>query len=249
MVAYRAAAPGGSTATTLELNGLGAIPIKRNGMNYDLNYYYGKGSVLFLVYGKVDGVPCWQITDVWWTDTDRKTSANPTTDTKLYLVGSKSVSNGGVATYVNTGCYVGEDNHLYSAGEKVLTLQSLPEDVPAYVRQEADRLAAVVQSRQNAHTVSLMLGADLHARVGLTGEINSDQMLQTTLHAAQAMKILSDRVHLDAVGLLGSSPVGVVGSAGFAQAASANTIMKTSNNAKILFIVFRSFSFLILYIG
>ena len=203
MVAFRTMVSGGTNSTTLEINDLGATPIKRNGMTYDLNYYYNRGAVLFLVYGEVDNAKCWQLTDVWWGDTDRKTSSTASSNTKLYLVGAPSVSSGGVTTYTNATCYVGEDNCLYSDGQRVLTMANLPEDVPGYVREEAERLAAVVQSRQNCHTISFMLGADIHARVGLEGTINSDQMLQSTRHAAQAMKILSDQVHLDFVGLLG----------------------------------------------
>lgn len=203
MVTYRTVVTGGTNGTTLNINGLGAVPIKRNGLGYDVTYLYGKGAVLFLTYAVIDGIACWQLTDMWYSDTDRKTSASSLTATKLYLVGSKVISTSGVTTYVNNGCYVGTDNCLYSGGEKVLTLQTLPKDVPDYVQTEAERLAAVVQSRQNANTVSFMLGADLHARLGMVGSINSNQMLQSTLHAAQAMKILSDRVHLDFVGLLG----------------------------------------------
>lgn len=203
MVTYRAVISGGNGGTTLNINGLGAVPIKRNGLSYDVTYLYGKGAVLFLTYAVIDGIACWQLTDMWYSDTDRKTSASSLTATKLYLVGSKVISTSGVTTYVNNGCYVGADNCLYSGGEKVLTLQTLPKDVPEYVQAEAERLAAAVQSRQNANTVSFMLGADLHARLGLEGSINSQQMLQSTLHAAQAMKILSDQVHLDFVGLLG----------------------------------------------
>ena len=202
MVTYRTIVSGGNSATTLNINGLGAVPIKRNGTS-ELNYLYTKGSVLFLTYVVADGVASWQMTDMWFSDNDRKTSAISASATKLYLVGSKSISANGVSTYANSGCYVGTDNCLYSNGEKVLTMQSLPDEVPDYVRVEADRLAALVQSRQNVNTISFMLGADIHARVGLEGSINSYQMLQSTLHAAQAMKILSDRVHLDFVGLLG----------------------------------------------
>lgn len=72
--------------------------------------------------------------------------------------------------------------------------------VPEYVRREAERVAALVQSRQNPNTVSFLLGSDVHARIGAA---ESNQMLATTKHAAQAMKIIRERVHLDFVGLLG----------------------------------------------
>lgn len=81
------------------------------------------------------------------------------------------------------------------------TASGSADDVPRYVRTEAERVAVLVQSRQNANTVSFMLGSDIHARIGLEG--TSDQMLETTRHAAQAMKVIADRVHLDFAGLLG----------------------------------------------
>lgn len=203
IVSYRTVATGGSSSTTLNINGLGAIPVKRNGLSGEVTYVYGKGSVLLLTYVVIDGTACWQLADQWFSDTDKKTSATSASGTKLYLVGAKSMSATGVTTYANSSCYVGEDNCLYSGGEKVLTMESLPSDVPAYVQAEADRVATLVQSRQTPNTVSFMLGSDLHARVGLEGSINSQQMLESTLHGAQGMKILADRVHLDFVGLLG----------------------------------------------
>lgn len=72
--------------------------------------------------------------------------------------------------------------------------------VPDYVRSEAERLAKLVQSRQNVNTLSFLLGSDIHARIGAT---ESTQMLATTKHAAQAMKIIREQVHLDFAGLLG----------------------------------------------
>lgn len=78
------------------------------------------------------------------------------------------------------------------------------ESVPDYVRREAERVTALVQNRQNANTISFLLGSDIHARLGLTkGNQLSSQMLTTTLHAAQAMKIIREQVHLDFAGLLG----------------------------------------------
>lgn len=230
MIAYKTATTGGGVSTTLNINNLGAVSIKRNGMNYDANYYYSANSVLFLTYVEVDGVGYWQLTDVWWTDNDRKTSAASCSNEKLYLIGAKSVNANGVATYANSQCYIGEDNCLYSCGEKVAVSGDLPDalpnpqpltvngksydgsqaveltleasdDVPDYVRTEAERVAALVQSRQNANTISFILGSDIHGRVGLEGV--SDQIMATTRHAAQAMEIIRKQVHLDFAGLLG----------------------------------------------
>lgn len=203
IVAYRTAATGGGASTTLDINGLGAAAVKRNGLSYDVNYSYAKGTVLLLTYVVVDGVGYWQMTDIWWTDSDRKTSATPSTEVKLILIGAKVLSAAGMTTYANPSCFVGADNCLYSGGRKVATADELPEEVPDFVRTEAERLAKLVQSRQNGNTFSFMLGSDIHARLGLEGDISSDQMLSTTLHAAQAMEIVAKQVHLDFAGLLG----------------------------------------------
>ena len=102
--------------------------------------------------------------------------------------------------YALEGGFVGTEEEFAAK----LALEPKIDDVPEYVRSEAERLAALVQSRQNSNTVSFMLGSDIHARLGYSaGSYNTEQMLETTKHAAQAMKIIRDRVHLDFVGLLG----------------------------------------------
>ena len=200
MVAYRTITTGGGTTTTLEINGLGPVNIKRNGLNYDVNYYYTKGAVLVLTYVVVDGVGYWQMADVWWMDSDRKTSAVNSTGEMLYLLGSKSIIASGTTSYANSNCYIGDDNCLYSGGVKVLTENSIPDEVPAYVRTEADRVAKLVQSRQNGNTLSMIFGSDLHARISAAGQ---DQTLEGIRHGAQAMKIIRDRVHIDGAAMLG----------------------------------------------
>ena len=78
------------------------------------------------------------------------------------------------------------------------------DDIPGYVRTEADRLAAKVQSRQNVNTFTLMLGSDIHARLGLeSGSYNTEQMLASTKHAAQGMELVRKKVMVDGAGLLG----------------------------------------------
>lgn len=97
----------------------------------------------------------------------------------------------------------GRDYHALAgaAGGKTVVVE---DSVPEYVRTEAERVAALVQSRQNANTVTMMLGSDIHARLGLaSGSYLTSQMLASTQHAAQAMKIIRDRVHIDFAGLLG----------------------------------------------
>lgn len=96
----------------------------------------------------------------------------------------------------------GRDYQVLARNASAATVVEDP--VPDYVRTEAERLAALVQSRQNADTVTMLLGADIHARLGLTsGSYLTEQMLASTRHAAQAMKIIRDRVHIDLAGLLG----------------------------------------------
>lgn len=199
MVAYRTIVSGGAT-TTLDINGLGAIPIKRNGMNYDANYYYTKGAVLTLTYVEVEGVACWQMADVWWSDTDRKTSAVASSNEKLVLLGAKAVSSSGVTSYANSGCYVGEDNCLYSGGQKVVTENAIPDEVPEFVRTEAERVAKLVQSRQNGNTFTMLFGSDLHARVDSDDQA---QTLEGIRHGAQAMQLIREQVHIDAAAMLG----------------------------------------------
>lgn len=203
MVAFRTVVVGGSSGTTLNINSLGAVAVKRNGTSSDINYFYAANSVLFLVYVIVNGQGYWELADVWFSDTNNKTSAASSKGQKLYLVGAKAMAVSGVTTYANQDCFVGTDNCLYSGSKKVATVEDVPDQVPDYVRTEAQRLAKVVQSRQNENTVSFMLGSDIHAGLGLTGSIQTEQMLQSSFHAAQAMKILADQVHLDFVGLLG----------------------------------------------
>lgn len=200
MIAYRTAATGGANNTTLNINGLGAATIKRNGINYDVNYFYTAGAVLNLTYVTVDGVGYWQMTDMWFTDTDKKTSATQAYSKKLYLLGSQAISSAGLTSYVNPSCYVGADNCLYSGGQKVVTENAIPDEVPEYVRTEADRVAKLVQSRQNGNTITMLLGSDLHARVD---GADSGQNLEGIRHGAQAMKIIRDRVHIDMAAMLG----------------------------------------------
>lgn len=203
MIAYRSVSNGGNPSTTLDINGLGPVTVKRNGASADINYYYTSGNVLYLTYTVINGTAYWQLTDMWFADTDKRTSSTSAPNSKLLLVGCKTVSPSGVITYTNPDCYIGDDNCLYSGGAKVASMADLPPDVPGYVIEEANRLAEVVHSRQNENTVSFMLGSDIHASLGEFGSISSLQMLESTSHAANGMKIVADQIHLDFAGLLG----------------------------------------------
>ncbi|MBO5323696.1 MAG: metallophosphoesterase [Oscillospiraceae bacterium] len=75
--------------------------------------------------------------------------------------------------------------------------------VPEYVKAEANRVAELVQSRQNANTFSFLAGSDIHARLGEGNYYG--QMLTSAQHAAQAMEIIRKQVHLDFCAILGDT--------------------------------------------
>lgn len=76
--------------------------------------------------------------------------------------------------------------------------------VPDYVKNEANRVAALVQSRQNANTITFLAGSDIHARLALSaGSYTTTQMLASAKHAAQAMEIIHKQVHLDFGAIMG----------------------------------------------
>ena len=74
------------------------------------------------------------------------------------------------------------------------------EAVPEYVRSEAQRLAALAQSRQNGGTLSLLCCSDLHYS-GV--HVYAAQMGESVLHAGQGMGIVSRQMHLDGAAMLG----------------------------------------------
>lgn len=75
-----------------------------------------------------------------------------------------------------------------------------------YVQAEAARVAKLVQSRQNANTFSFMVGADIHARLGLLyGGYTTAEMLASAKHAAQAMDIIRQQTHMDFGAILGDT--------------------------------------------
>jgi hypothetical protein len=202
-LAYKTVASGGSPSTTLDINGLGAVSVKRNA-TADANYQYGAGSVVMMTYTTTDGESTWQVTDTDTnTDTKNTTGTSNKIDTKMYLVAATARSDMGVKTYSNVNCFIGADNRLYSNNEPVLTASTLPKEVPDYVRQEAQRVASLAQSRQSPDTLTLLLGADIHCRLLSNGTYASVQMVETTRHAAQAMAIIRSQIHVDACGLLG----------------------------------------------
>lgn len=73
-------------------------------------------------------------------------------------------------------------------------------EIPNYVIAEAERVAAQVQSHQNAYTVTFFAGTDIHADLDCP---HTEQMLTSMKHAAQAMEIIRQKVHIDFGVMLG----------------------------------------------
>lgn len=118
-IAYRTNIAGVSGGTTLNINNLGAIAVRRNAAA--VTTHYGVNSLLHLTYTTIDGVGFWQMADY---DSNTKTSAGTSnkTGTKMYLVGGTSQSSSGVTTYSNKNVYIGTDNCLYSNGQKTMVI-------------------------------------------------------------------------------------------------------------------------------
>lgn len=74
-----------------------------------------------------------------------------------------------------------------------------PSGVPEFVRQEAQRLAGVVQRHQNANTISFLVCSDLH----YSKVYNSKAQTEAMTHMGQAMKLLCQTLHIDFAAMLG----------------------------------------------
>lgn len=69
------------------------------------------------------------------------------------------------------------------------------ESIPEYVRTEAERVAALVQSHQSANTLSILACSDIHLPVST--HVQHTDIKNGLVHAGQAMKVLRDQVHFD----------------------------------------------------
>lgn len=75
------------------------------------------------------------------------------------------------------------------------------DNVPDYVRTEAERVAAVVQERQNENTITAILSSDYH--LPNPSHTWYKQILEGITHAGQAMGILRNQVNIDFEAKLG----------------------------------------------
>lgn len=69
------------------------------------------------------------------------------------------------------------------------------DSIPAYVRAEAERVAKVVQSRQNANTITFLACGDIH--LPIEGHDDYENIKNGLIHAGQAMELLRKQVHMD----------------------------------------------------
>lgn len=71
---------------------------------------------------------------------------------------------------------------------------STDSSIPSYVRTEAERVAAVVQSRQNADTITFIAASDFHYSTKVS---NAAQQQESLTHMGQAMELIRKKVHVD----------------------------------------------------
>lgn len=87
-------------------------------------------------------------------------------------------------------------------GSQAVTVD-LNVDAPDYVLEEADRLAALVQSRQGANTLSFLVCSDLHTAEKTT---TTTEQYASILHCGQAMERIRKQVQIDFAAMLGDMP-------------------------------------------
>lgn len=77
--------------------------------------------------------------------------------------------------------------------------------IPAYVRTEAERVAKVVQSRQNANTITFFACSDIHysSPTNASPHVYAQQMEEAAASMGQAMGLIRQRVHIDFAAMLG----------------------------------------------
>ena len=122
-ILYKTNVEGISGGTTLDINNLGAMHVKRNASTA-ITTTYPVGSVIMFTYSTTDGVGYWLTAD-YDANTKTTTGASNKIATKLYLTGASSQTSSGTTTYSNENCYIGTDNRLYSNGEVVPNISDI----------------------------------------------------------------------------------------------------------------------------
>lgn len=142
-VLYKLNVAGVSGGSTLNINNLGAVSVKRNASTA-VTTTYPVGSVVMLTYSG----GAWLTADY---DVDSRNTAGTaaTSNTKLFVVGSRSQNANGVTTNTNSGVYIGTDNELYSNGKKVAHADEIPEGGSIDVTAEVGQTIVVKEVDEN----------------------------------------------------------------------------------------------------
>ena len=216
----------GATATTLNINGLGAITCRRNAGA--LTTHVPVNSVILLTYTTIDGTGYFTWADYdsntkvtqaaaittageypvmlgYSTATTAVTNTLKKTTTLKYNPSTKVLTaptvKGNLTGNADTATKASQDANGNNIAATYATKAEVAEKaVPDYVVTEAERLAALVQTRQGENTMTMMFGSDVH--LSLTNA-NSAQMVESVTHAGQAMDILKKSVHIDFSAILG----------------------------------------------
>lgn len=79
------------------------------------------------------------------------------------------------------------------------------ESIPDYVRREAERVAKVIQSRQNANTITFLACSDIHyySPDNAAANTNAAYMKEAAVSMGQAMGIIRERCHIDFAAMFG----------------------------------------------
>lgn len=92
-----------------------------------------------------------------------------------------------------------------TAADDTSTANSSSDAIADYVRAEAERVANVVQSRQNANTITFFACSDIHyyAPGNALENENAEKMQEAVVSMGQAMELIRDRVPIDFAAMLG----------------------------------------------
>lgn len=86
-----------------------------------------------------------------------------------------------------------------------VTISGGDDSIPEYIKTEVERVAKVVQSRQNANTITFLACSDIHyySPDNATANANAEKMEEAVVSMGQAMGLLRERVHIDFAAMLG----------------------------------------------
>ena len=168
VLAYKIPIAGDSDGTTLNINNLGAITVRKNN-NSAISTSFPVNSVIFLVYTTDGGIAYWKAHD-YDSNTRYTVGDYQQNGVRLYLVGSKSTntatSTSYANSYTNANIYIGTDNKLYATKGFAGTADRAISDgagnniVNTY-ETKTDASAKLDEAKTHAETVSGQVKTDL----------------------------------------------------------------------------------------